>query len=90
MTFAMDVAKREGLVEKGCGDEGLGKGCEGLGGCERVKVEDCCYVEGVEGVKREILERGPVVGEVPLSWEFLVYKDGVFDFRAGRGGGYCS
>lgn len=45
---------------------------------QKEKVKDYCSVTGVEDIKREIMENGPVVSLFPAYRDFLIYKDGVF------------
>lgn len=46
---------------------------------QKEKVKDYCSVTGVEDIKREIMENGPVVSLFPAYRDFLIYKDGVFN-----------
>jgi len=39
---------------------------------------DYCVANGVEGIKREILKNGPVIGYIPVYRDFLVYKNGIY------------
>jgi hypothetical protein len=39
---------------------------------------DYCLARGPEGIQREILKNGPVIGEMKIMTDFLVYKEGVY------------
>lgn len=43
-----------------------------------LKVQAKCAVQGVDVIKREILSNGPVVAQLALSDEIMVYKGGIF------------
>lgn len=47
-------------------------------------VSDYCVVEGVESIKREIMNNGPVASVFPAYRDFLLYKDGIYSPGAGN------
>lgn len=42
------------------------------------KVTDYCMSTGAENIQKEILKNGPVVGQMDIRTDFLVYKEGVY------------
>lgn len=46
-------------------------------------MKDYCVTSSEENIKREILERGPVVAVMTVFKDFLVYKNGVYEVVEG-------
>lgn len=42
------------------------------------KVIDYCLAEGPVGIQREIMKNGPVVAQMSVTSDFLIYKEGVY------------
>ena len=42
------------------------------------KVVDYCLANDVDGVKREILTNGPVIGQISPYTDFLTYSSGFY------------
>lgn len=70
----------DGLVSETCfptkgWDVECGDACEDE---EPMRISAKCAVQGVDVIKREIATNGPVVAQMYLSDEVLVYKSGIF------------
>lgn len=77
----LDFAKRKGLVDENCfpyvGEPGVP--CDpAIQQCPRHFVSDYCVAHGVDGIKRDIMQNGPVIGYLPVYRDFLVYKSGIY------------
>jgi cathepsin B len=82
----LDFAKKKGVVDENCfsyqGESNVA--CPStIEQCQKYFVSDYCVANGVEGIKREILKNGPVIGYVPVYRDFLVYKTGVYKIMEG-------
>lgn len=85
---SFDVAKKSGLVSSQCwkgyqaNDYSDDSFCS-YSSCEKFYIADYCVSSTEEGIKREIIENGPVVTMIPMYRDFLVYKSGVFSVTEG-------
>lgn len=81
-----DYSRIEGIVDESClaytGDSS--EECPKLSDtCTRYYAVDYCVTSTEEGIKREILKNGPVVGVLPIYRDFLVYKKGLYEILEG-------
>ena len=88
VTRVFELGKKEGFVTHSCmafkGNEEIQDSCDTLfTNCEKFKVKDYCVASSEENIKREILERGPVVAGMTVFKDFLVYKSGVYEVVEG-------
>ena len=80
----LNFGKRKGFIEESCyqsngtcpEDHFLVNECRE--NKDVYRVYDHCIAEGPEGVKREILKNGPVLGMIQVNTDFLTYGDGVY------------
>ena len=77
----LDAAKKDGVVSESClaynGEQNTT--CpDSVKQCQKYYALDYCVSSTAEGIKREILKNGPVVGVIPVYRDFLVYKEGVY------------
>lgn len=42
------------------------------------RVIDFCLAQEIDGVKKEIMKNGPVIGQITPYTDFLTYKEGVY------------
>jgi len=80
---SFDVAKKTGLVSSQCwksyaGNDYTDDSYCSFGDCEKFYIQDYCVASTEEGIKREIIENGPVVTMIPIYRDFLIYKTGVY------------
>lgn len=83
----LDFAKKKGIVDDQCfeykGESNVACPDAILSKCERHYLLDYCVASSVEGIKREILKNGPVIGYIPIYRDFLVYKGGIYNVLEG-------
>lgn len=86
------AALRKGVIAKSCWDEKVGPSepekdkkdkketcpAEKITECEKKGIDAYCHFEGVNHIKREIKQNGPVVSIMPPFRDFFVYKSGIF------------
>lgn len=80
---ALDLGRLAGFVDSDClqYDPDKADTCDtdSITKCKRNFVTDYCVLEGVSEIKNQLSTAGPVVAMMPVTREFLVYKDGVYD-----------
>jgi cathepsin B len=83
----LDFAKKKGIVDDQCfeykGESNVACPEASLSKCERHYILDYCVASSIEGIKREILKNGPVIGYIPIYRDFLVYKGGIYNVLEG-------
>lgn len=77
----LDFAKRKGVVDENCfpykGEKGVP--CDpATQQCQKHFISDYCVASTAEGIKRDIIQNGPIIGYLPIYRDFLVYKNGVY------------
>jgi cathepsin B len=82
----LDFAKRKGLVDENCfpyqGEPNVA--CDpAIQQCPKYFIQDYCVANGPEGLKRDIIQNGPLIGYLPAYRDFLVYKSGVYRVQEG-------
>jgi len=81
--------KRRGFVPESCyepSEDGMNHECPEdhltENSCRQTnnfyKVIDFCLAQTAEGIKKEILTNGPVVGQITPNTDFLTYHDGIY------------
>jgi cathepsin B len=81
---AMEYGKTKGFVTADCMpykpyDISVDCNYSEINKCpQKIKVADYCAVEGVDAIKREVLNNGPVASVFPVYRDFLLYRDGVY------------
>eukprot|EP00933_Yihiella_yeosuensis_P062979 TRINITY_DN66002_c0_g1_i1.p1 TRINITY_DN66002_c0_g1~~TRINITY_DN66002_c0_g1_i1.p1 ORF type:complete len:425 (-),score=98.92 TRINITY_DN66002_c0_g1_i1:124-1398(-) len=73
--------KRRGLFPESCVPYASGKEAACKSDCEqsrKMKSIDHCLMKGEKDIKREILNRGPVVAAVMVRDDLLVYSSGIY------------
>lgn len=82
LSSTLDLAVNTGFVTSMCMSysPATADQCETdrLARCHRRKADSYCVVSGVEAIKREIYENGPVAAVIPLTRELMVYGSGVY------------
>jgi cathepsin B len=80
---ALDLGRLAGYVDVDCLQYNPEKAdtCETevVSKCKRNFVTDYCVLEGVSEMKNQLSTSGPVVAMMPVTREFLLYKEGVYD-----------
>lgn len=82
---ALEYGRTKGFISEECMPydyNNIPKECNysTINKCEEKEfASDYCAVEGIEAIKREIFENGPVASVIPIFNDFLVYKEGVYN-----------
>lgn len=80
---SLDLGRVAGFVDQDCYAYNPEKAddCETdlISKCKRNFVTDYCVLEGISEIKNQISAQGPVAALMPVTREFLLYRDGIYD-----------
>ncbi|CAD8159095.1 unnamed protein product [Paramecium pentaurelia] len=87
ITRSAEYIIKHGLTTNEChpfrGDDNFQECTKALEKCQRYKANSFCQLQNKDDIKRDIINRGPVVAIMQVYKDFLVYRDGVYQVLEG-------
>lgn len=82
---SLEFAKKHGYIDKECWNNEMGdeKKCpaqEKLKNCRKFYLSNYCVLTDKLAIQNEIMENGPVIGQIDPYIDFLLYEEGMFDY----------